>query len=73
MLLGLAQDNAQASLMVTGRREATAPQLYAAPDPGEDPEAQKAMEHLATLALQIQQVRGSSFSTASCLRRGWTS
>lgn len=56
MLLGMAQDNDEASLMVTGRKEKVAPQLYSAPDPGEDPEAQKAMENLATLALQIQNV-----------------
>jgi hypothetical protein len=59
MLLGLAQDNHEASLMITGRKESVAPQLYSAPDPGEDPEAQKAMEHLATLALQIQNVISS--------------
>ena len=56
MLLGLAQDNEQAALMISGNRERVAPQLYSAPDPSEDPEAQKAMEHLATLALQVQNV-----------------
>ena len=56
MLLGLAQDNEQAALIITGKSERVAPQLYSAPDPSEDPEAQKAMEHLATLALQVQNV-----------------
>ena len=56
MLLGLAQDNEQAALMISGKSERVAPQLYSAPDPSEDPEAQKAMENLATLALQIQNV-----------------
>ena len=59
MLLGMAQDNEEAALMVTGKSEKIIPQLYAAPDPSEDPEAQKAMEHLATLALQIQNVISS--------------
>jgi hypothetical protein len=32
------------------------PQLYTAPDPSEDPEAQRAMEAIATLAVQAQNV-----------------
>ena len=51
MLLGIARDNEEASLMVFGPRgERPPPQLYSAPDPEEDPEAERAMEHLASLA-----------------------
>ena len=39
-----------------------APTLYSAPDPTEDPEAKRAMEELATLALQVQKV----ISTGRC-------
>lgn len=45
--------------MVAGGRERPPPQLYTAPDPEEDPEAQRAMENLATLAAQVQQVVGT--------------
>jgi hypothetical protein len=45
--------------MVAGGGSRPPPQLYAAPDPEEDPEAQKAMEHLATLAAQVQMVVSS--------------
>jgi len=66
LLLGLAQDVDDAKAMLkasstavsvnvdTASREA--PTLYSAPDPSEDPEAKKAMEELATLALQVQTV-----------------
>ena len=61
MLLGIAETNDEAMQLVTGRHQEAnyAPQLYSAPDPEEDPEAQRAMEHLATLAAQVQQVVGS--------------
>jgi hypothetical protein len=59
MLMGRAQSNEEAMSMVAGGRERAAPQLYTAPDPEEDPEAQRAMEHLATLAAQVQQVVGT--------------
>lgn len=59
MLLGMAQSNEQAAVMVAAGGDRVAPQLYSAPDPEEDPEAQRAMEHLATLALQIQHVISS--------------
>jgi hypothetical protein len=36
----------------TGGEKPT-PQLYAAPDPDEDPEAKRAMENLASLAAQV--------------------
>lgn len=39
--------------MVAGGVARPPPQLYAAPDPEEDPEAQKAMENLASLAAQV--------------------
>jgi hypothetical protein len=42
--------------MVAGGGARPPPQLYSAPDPEEDPEAQKAMENLATLAAQVQMV-----------------
>lgn len=56
MLLGMARDNDEASLMLFGEdiNERPAPQLYTAPDPKEDPEAQRAMENLAFLAVQLQ-------------------
>ena len=54
MLLGVARDNDEAAIMVSGPRNRPPPQLYSAPDPTEDPEAQRAMEHLASLAAQLQ-------------------
>lgn len=59
MLLGLAQDNQAAALMLTGNQERPPPQLYTAPDPEEDPEAQRAMENLAALAMQVHRVVSS--------------
>jgi hypothetical protein len=59
MLMGRAQSNEEAMSMVAGGRERPPPQLYSAPDPEEDPEAQRAMENLATLAAQVQQVVGT--------------
>jgi len=53
MLLGMATSNDEAMQLVQGNKERPPPQLYTAPDPEEDPEAQKAMEHLATLAAQV--------------------
>ena len=53
MLMGLAQSSDEAAVMVQGR-ERPPPQLYSAPDPTEDPEAQRAMEELAFLAAQAQ-------------------
>ena len=71
LLLGLAKDNEEAEAMLKRagaqvalssasndqRREA--PTLYTAPDPNEDPEAKRAMEELAVLALQVQNVIAS--------------
>lgn len=56
MMLGVAKDNKEAALIVSGPNggEKAAPQLYSAPDPEEDPEARRGMENLATLALQAQ-------------------
>eukprot|EP01039_Chlorochromonas_danica_P003198 gene3198-3501_t len=55
MLLGLARDNIEASVMAAGGGAARPPpQLYSAPDPTEDYEADRAMQHLATLAVQAQ-------------------
>ena len=56
MLLGEARDYEEASLMVFGKdgSERPPPQLYTAPDPTEDPEAQRVMEHLSSLAVQLQ-------------------
>jgi hypothetical protein len=45
--------------MVAGGGTRPPPQLYSAPDPEEDPEAQKAMENLATLAAQVHMVVAS--------------
>jgi hypothetical protein len=59
MLLGVVDTVEDAQLMVTGTGEKAAPQLYAAPDPEEDPEAQKSMENLAMLAVQVQNVIAS--------------
>lgn len=59
MLLGLAKDSDEAALMVMGPGERPPPQLYSAPDPTEDPEAEKAMEELALLAAQAQNVISS--------------
>lgn len=55
MLLGIAQNNDEAMAMVAGSNRPP-PQLYSAPDPEEDPEAQRAMENLATLAAQVHMV-----------------
>ncbi len=41
MLLGLARTNAEASALVVGNVNKLPPQLYSAPDPEEDPEAQR--------------------------------
>jgi len=59
MLMGRAESNEQAMAMVANGRERPVPQLYEAPNPEEDPEAQRGMEHLATLAAQVQMVIGS--------------
>jgi len=60
MLLGIARDNEHAALMVQGpAADRPIPQLYSAPDPDEDPEAKRAMEHLAYFAVQVQNVIGS--------------
>jgi len=56
MLLGIAKDNEHAALMLYGPTAERYPQLYAAPDPDEDPEARRAMEHLAHFAAQAQNV-----------------
>lgn len=54
MLLGMAKTTDEASVIMYGDGERPIPQLYAAPDPDEDPEAQKYMENLAMMALQAQ-------------------
>lgn len=54
MLLGMAKTADEASVIMYGNAERPPPQLYAAPDPDEDPEAKKYMENLAMLALQAQ-------------------
>ncbi len=57
MLLGEADDAEEALALVLGSENAAGaapPQLYAAPDPEEDPEAKRAMEELAFLAAQNQ-------------------
>ncbi len=61
MLMGVARDGKDAAMIVAGGgdRERPLPQLYSAPDPTEDPEAQRAMENLATLAVQAQTVISS--------------
>jgi hypothetical protein len=59
MLMGIAKSNEQAMAMVAGGRERPIPQLYEAPNPEEDPEAQRGMEQLATLAAQVQMVIGT--------------
>lgn len=59
MLIGRAESYEEARAMVYGGQSRPPPQLYTAPDPEEDPEAQRAMEHLATLAAQVQQVVGT--------------
>lgn len=57
MLMGVAKDSTHAMQLVAGSTaDRPPPQLYSAPDPEEDPEAQRAMEHLATLAVQAQTV-----------------
>jgi hypothetical protein len=55
MLMGVASSNEEAAVMVQGG-ERPPPQLYSAPDPDEDPEAQRAMENLAFMAVQAQNV-----------------
>lgn len=69
MLLGMAKNNDEASLIVLGPQggERPMPQLYSAPDPTEDPEAERAMEHLALLAVQLQNslATGSDFCNAT--------
>ena len=51
-LMGVAHSAQEASVMVLGDRPP--PQLYTAPDPDEDPEAARAMEHLAIMALKAR-------------------
>jgi hypothetical protein len=68
MLMGLADTSEEATRMITvGQKERPPPQLYTAPDPEEDPEAQKAMENLATLAAQLYTVisSGSAINNAT--------
>jgi hypothetical protein len=69
MLLGMAKNSDEASLIVLGPQggEQPKPQLYSAPDPSEDPEAERAMEHLAFLAVQLQNslATGSDFCNAT--------
>ena len=68
MLLGVAKTNDEASLMVLGPKgDRPPPQLYSAPDPKEDPEAERAMEHLALLAVQLQSslASGSDYCNAT--------
>ena len=43
MLMGRAESNEQAMAMVANGRERPVPQLYEAPNPDEDPEAQRGM------------------------------
>jgi hypothetical protein len=58
--MGVARDNMQAALIAAGPKgERPPPQLYTAPDPTEDPEADRAMQHLATLAIQAQNTHAS--------------
>ena len=59
MLMGMAETNEQAMLIVSNGRERPRPQLYEAPNPEEDPEAQRGMENLATLAAQLEMAVGS--------------
>jgi hypothetical protein len=54
MLMGVAHSANEAAIMVTGDRPP--PQLYTAPDPTEDKEAARAMEHLSLLALRAKTV-----------------
>lgn len=59
-LMGVARDNMQAALIAAGPAgERPPPQLYSAPDPTEDWEAQRGMENLAMLAVQAQKVISS--------------
>lgn len=60
LLTGIAKDNEEAALIVQGPiQDRPLPQLYSAPDPKEDPEAQRAMENLAMIAVQTQNVISS--------------
>jgi len=71
MLLGLARDSNEAALILSGNgnnpdsgasaaaADRPPPQLYSAPDPEEDHEAQRGMENLALLAVQAQNVISS--------------
>eukprot|EP01038_Epipyxis_sp_PR26KG_P006439 gene6439-8859_t len=55
MLMGVARDNLEAALITAGPQgDRPPPQLYSAPDPAEDYEAQRGMENLALLAVQAQ-------------------
>jgi hypothetical protein len=57
MYLGVARDNIEAALIAAGPQgDRPPPQLYTAPDPTEDWEADRAMQHLATFAVQAQNV-----------------
>ena len=80
LLLGLAKDNEEAEAMLKragaqvalsnaaagGGERREAPTLYTAPDPNEDPEAKRAMEELAVLALQVQNVIASGTAVHAC-------
>lgn len=65
MLLGYARDSVEAALIVSGKpfnsngEAPPPPQLYSAPDPEDDWEAQRGMENLALLAVQAQNVISS--------------
>lgn len=65
MLLGYARDSIEAALIASGKplnnngEAAPPPQLYSAPDPEDDWEAQRGMENLALLAVQAQNVISS--------------
>lgn len=67
-MLGIARDNIEAALITSGPAgDRPAPQLYTAPDPAEDWEADRAMQNLATLAVQAQKVvaTGNTFLNAT--------
>ncbi len=66
--LGIARDSIEAALIASGPQgDRPAPQLYTAPDPTEDWEADRAMQNLATLAVQAQNVvaTGNTFLNAT--------